>query len=396
MYSLYKYHEILEMEDKYKDEFAKINPCKDIAILPPVIRKHKGGHVLAFLVMPQPDGKDHHFAVYRPIGAILRKLKSRRVVKIVNCAEEEFIPLKNDFLLEYYNLETSPHFWPNRTPENEEIFRVSLERLLRIVQTMHFGAYRKKLYAEYLGQIYQMFSDEYITFFQAIAKNPIISLNEELLYQRELAKKEHEIRLRKQQERNKSETKLARNKFLKKMKEHFQFFIRKEILSTLKSKSGYAKLDFYKFVGKMYKDILQNEDKYLNCYDVTLTIKALENNLDDLKEKINISLIKTYAKACVKPEVADEGLNAIAREIIKFMDTMLLQEVTGKVTDKSKETINMTMIKIERMLGRLEMSSAKTDITEIYAAVKNDYFECVNEEEFSDVYVGCMLTDIVI
>ena len=112
----------MEMEDTYKDEFAKINPCKNIDILPPVFRKYKGQYVLAFLVIPQPEDRNHHLAVYRPIGAILRKLKSRKVVKIINCAEEEFAPMRNDFLLEYYNLETDEEYWPNRTPENEEIY----------------------------------------------------------------------------------------------------------------------------------------------------------------------------------------------------------------------------------------------------------------------------------
>ena len=396
MYSLYKYHEVMQMEDEYKEEFAKINPCKNIDILPPVFRKYKGKYVLAFLVIPQPEDNNHHLAVYRPIGAILRKLNSRRVVKIINCAQEEFAPNRNDFMLEYYNLETDEDFWPNRTPENEEIYRVALEKLLKIVQTMHFGVYRKKLYAEYLEHIYQMFSQEYLYFFECIAHNPIIDIDEDLEYQRELAKKEHEIRMRRLMEKNKDETAIAKKRFIEKIKEHLQFFIRKEILPTLKNKPGYAKIDFYRFVGKLYRDILVNTDKYLKCYDATLTSKAVESNLDDLKEKLKVSLIKTYAKACVKPETADESLNAISNEIIRFMDTMLLQEVTKNVTDKSKDSIKTSIIKIERMISRFQNPQLKADITEVYESLKNDYFNVISEEEMSDVYLGCMMTDIVI
>ena len=180
------------------------------------------------------------------------------------------------------------------------------------------------------------------------------------------------------------------------MKSHLQFFIRKEILPTLKNKTGYTKIDFYRFAGKLYKDILTNETAYVGCYDATLTAKAQEQNLDELKERLKVSLIKTYAKACVNPTNTDESINDISNEIIKFMDTMLLQEVTNSVTEKSKETIKMTIIKIERMLGRLTNSSSKQIITEIYEEVKNDYFNGLEEKEMSDAYLGCMLTDIVI
>ena len=396
MYSLYKYHEMMQMEEEYKDAFANINPCKNIDLLPPVLRKYKGSYVLAFLVIPQPEDNNHHLAVYRPIGAIFRKLKSRKVVKVINCMEEEFAPMKNDFLLEYYNLETDEDYWPNRTPENEEVVRVGLERLLKIVQTMHLGIYKKKLYNEYLNHIYSMFSDEYCYFFEAIAKNPIIPLNEELLYQRELARKEHEVRMRKLIERNKGITADSRKKFHKKMKEHLQFFIRKEILPTLKNKPAYAKIDFFHFVGRIYKDILTNDEKYLKCYDAALPSKAVETNLEEVKEKLKVSIIKTYAKACVKLENTDESINAISNEIINFMDTMLLQEVTNNVTDKSKETIKTTIIKIERMLGRLSASQTKTELTDIYEEIKNDYFNVAVEEDMSEVYLGCSLTDIVI
>ena len=99
MYTLYKYHEILNMEKELKDNFKDINPCSDIAILPPVIKHYKTGHVLAFLVIPDPEDNNHHMPVYRPIGAIFRKLKSKKIVRIVNCAKEEFAPQHNDYSL---------------------------------------------------------------------------------------------------------------------------------------------------------------------------------------------------------------------------------------------------------------------------------------------------------
>lgn len=396
MYSLYKYHEILSMEEEYEDVFRAINPCEKIDILPPVLKHYKGKLVLAFLVIPQPQNNNRHLAVYRPIGAILRKLKSRKIVKIVNCAEEEFAPKYNDFSLEFYDLESHPDYWPNRSPENEEKFRVALEKLLKLVQTSRFGVYRKKLYQDYLDMVYSMFSPEYLLFFDAIAKNQITPLDESLLYQRELAKKEHTIKMQKLKDKFADDTAYARQKFIGKMKTQLQFFIRKEILPTLKNKPGYTKLDFYKFTGKLYKDIITNDSAYIGCYDATLTVKAQEENLEELIEKSKVSLIKTYAKACVNPINTDDAINDVSNEIIKFMDTMLLQEVTNSVTQKSKDIIKITIIKIERMIGRLPNTQSKQIITEIYEEVKNDYFNGLNESEMSNTYLGCMLTDIVI
>ncbi len=396
MYSLYKYHEILEMEKEYQEHFAEINPCKAISVLPPVIRTYKGSHVLAFLVIPQPENHNHHLAVYRPIGAILRKIKSRKVVRIINCAEEEFIPSRNDFMIEYYDLESHPEYWPNRTPDNEETYRVALEKLLKVALTMKFGIYRKKLYYEYLNMIFTLFIDEYKVFFEAIAKNPITRINDEILYQRELAKKEHSLKLQKLKTKAAEDTALSYKAFIKNIKEHLSHFIRKEILPTLKNKPGYTKLDFFRFVGKMYRDLMTNDSKYLKCYDTTLTAKALDANQEDLKEKLKVSLIKTYAKACVKPLNTDENVNDVCNEIIKFMDTMLQQEVTQNVTDKSKEIIKMTMVKIERMINRMPVQHSKEEMLDVYEAIKNDYFNAMDELEMSDIYLGCMLTDIVI
>lgn len=396
MYSLYKYHEILTMEEALRDEFASINPCKDIAILPPIIRRYNGRQVLAFLVIPQPENNHHHLAVFRPIGAIFRKLKSKKIVKLVSCETEEFAPKYHDFSYEYYDLESNPNFWPNRTPDNEEQYRVSLEKLLKIVQTMHFGAYRKKLYQEYLDSIYSMFSEEYLYYYDALANNPITPLTDEILYQRELAKKEHEIKMQKMREKFLSDTSYAKQKFIQDMKEHMQFFIRKEILPTLKNKTGYTRIDFYNFAGKLYKDILTDDDKYISCYDATLTAKALENNLDEVKESLKVSLIKTYAKACVKPSSTDDAINEVCDEIVKFMTTMLHQEITKTVSQKSKDLVQTTMIKIDRMLGRIPNAPIKEEIERIYHAVQDDYFNGLDEKEMSNVYLGCMLTEIVI
>ncbi len=396
MYSLYKYHEVMTMERDLQEVFKDINLNEEIDILPPIIKTYKGKKVLAFLVVPEPKNSNHHMAVYRPIGAIFRKLKSKKIVKVINCAEEEFSPRYNDFLLEHYDLESHPEYWPNRSPENEEKYRVALEKLLKIVQTMKFGIYSKKLYNAYLDMIYEMFPTGYIHFFEELAHNPIVPLSDEIIYQRELAQKEHEVRMQKLREKSISDTSFARQKFLKKIKEHLQYFIRKEILPTLKNKPGYTKLDFYRFAGKLYKEVLLDEHKYISCYDASLTKKAMDANFDDTKERLNVLLIKTYAKACVNPGNTDEGINAISLELIKFMDTMLLQEVTNNVSTKSKETIKMTMIKIERMLGRLPETTAKNTVAELYEDIKNDYFNGLSEKEMSDIYLGCMLTDIVI
>ena len=131
MYSLFKYYDILELEQEYESEFDNINPSKKISVLPPVLKKYFGKTVLAYLVMSQPENQDHHYGVTRPIGAILRNIKTKRVIKVVNCAFSEFAPDRNDFVREYYDLEDHEDWWPHRNPTNEEAYRIALEKCLK-------------------------------------------------------------------------------------------------------------------------------------------------------------------------------------------------------------------------------------------------------------------------
>lgn len=394
MYDLFKYYDILELEEQFKDKFNNINPSKNIAVLPPVIKKYHGKYILAYLVMSQPESHDHHYGVTRPIGAILRNYRTKKIIRVVNCKNEEFAPEKNDFVREYYDLEDHEDWWPNRNTDNEELYRILLEKLYKTCKTIKlFKPYKKSYYDDYLNTAKKLFSEEYWYFFEALQNNPIKDLDEEIIYQRDLAKKEHEVRSQKRQEQQLVETSKARELFVEEIKESMQNFILKEICPTLKNKPNYAKIDFYKFIGNMLKSIYFEPNRYLNCYNSALTPKALTNNKDALKETLKVDMIKTYAKACVKPTNEDKDVNNLCEMYLKFLNTMLEQEQLGVVSEQTKATINKCMNYYNTQIEKIQNDTIKEEMQEIYNDLLKDYYETTDPKHLSNVYLGYSLSN---
>lgn len=392
MYNLFKYYDILQLEEEYKDEFKDINPYSGIAVLPPVLKRYRGGLVLAYLVASQPEGQDHHYGVLRPIGAILRKIKSKRVIRVVNCKREEFAPDKNDFVREYYDLEDHEDWWPNRSTNNEEVYRIALEKMYKTCKTVNiFGNFRHSYYEDYLDTIKKMVSEEYWYFFEALQNNPIRDIDEEIAYQRDLAKKEHAVRAAKRQEKELLETVKARELFVTEIRECMRAFIIKEISPTLKNKPNYAKIDFYRFIGSMMKDIYEDEVKYLNCYNSALNPKAVLANKDNLKEMLKVNMIKTYAKACVKPMNEDENVNNISKLFLRFISTMREQELTATVTNASTNTIERCLDEFKTQIVYIKNAAMKAELQAIYDGLVRDYYETTDSKLLSNVYMGFAL-----
>ena len=140
MFKIYKYFDIIEMEERYADKFADLNPSRKIAILPPIFRKVNKKWCLAYPVISQPKYKDGHAAITRPIGFIIKDRKTGEILQIESCANYDFAPEKTDFKVEYYDLEVHTDYWPNRTNENEEKYRTALEKLYKANRTINiFG-----------------------------------------------------------------------------------------------------------------------------------------------------------------------------------------------------------------------------------------------------------------
>ncbi|MDR0850586.1 MAG: hypothetical protein LBN07_03855 [Christensenellaceae bacterium] len=396
MYTMYKYSDILHMESTFAKHFAELSPSKKIIICPPVLKKHGIGYVLAYLVIPEPLEISNRSSIRRPIGAIYRNKKNKRIIKIISCKNHEFTYDHDSFEHEYYDLQNYPDFWPNRNRENEEQFKLALEQLYRVVSEMKpFGGYNKERYTLYKNRIKHLFPMGYLYFFTALEKNEFRPVTNELARVREQARQAHQNEEVHRNQVLTQETETQRILFIKAISENIQLFVRKEILPSLKKKTPYTRLDFYEYLGKTIKKLYINTQEYQNCYSPTLSIKQRQKNESILQETIKVNLIKTYAKACVKPLINDSNANNVATIFLKMLHIMALQEKTGKDNDKIREDMSLLMQDFKEELKYTETASAKNEFNSYFNMLYKDYYESEKPEEFSELYLGYTVANLL-
>lgn len=389
MYNLYKYYDVLELEQELGTKFSNLTDGRGITLCPPILRHNGMKYVLAYLVLAEPDTTDNHIPVKRPIGIILRNRKNKKIIAVYNLADYEYIGGHDSFDREYYNLETYPQYWPNKSTDNEETFRILLERLYKIVSKMgFFDRLDKDEYDKYITHLYAMFPKCYHCFFDALAHNPIIPVDNEIKSIREYAKDLDYRRENERQSKLQENNELARKAFLRDIKSDMNDFIKKDIYPALTSKGSYAKIDFFTYYGKMLRELEQSTDKYLNCYNVSLPTKALKANQHSTFEAQKVNLVKTFAKACVKPLVNDKSIEVIVDLIFEFFDAQIEEESRGEVTQASTQKIRNAMTKMQFELQKISNPTALVEMKEIVERIEKDYFEGVTDADMSNLYIG--------
>ena len=397
MYRLYKYSDILHLESAYAKHFANMSPSKKIVVCPPVLKKYHGRYILAYLVLPEPIEIANHSGVKRPIGAIYRYRKTGRIIKIISCKNQEFAMNHDSFEHEYYDIEDYPDFWPNRNRENEEHLKLALENLFRVVSAIKtFGGYNKDRYASYKAHIKSLFPMGYFYFFTALEQNEFIPVTQNLVALREQARQAHQTEAAQRKEVLTQEIENQRIIFIKEVCENIQMFVRKDILPSLKKKTPYTRLDFYEYLGKTVKKLYTNTSDYLNCYSPTLGIKQRQKNQNILQETIKVNLIKTYAKACTKPLINDSNANNISTIFLKMLHIMAIQEKTGKEEDpKLREDMAGLMQDFKEELKYTETAAAKNEFNSYFNMLYHDYYEASGPQEFSELYLGYTVANIL-
>lgn len=396
MYTMYKYGDILQMESSLAKHFTDMSVSKKIVICPPVLKKYGMGYVLAYLVMPEPLEIANRSGVRRPIGVIYRHKKNKRILKIISCKNQEFTTNHDSFEHAYYDLEDYPDFWPNRTRENEEQFRLALEQLFRVVSKMSpFNGYDKEQYASYKNRIKSLFPLGYFYFFTALEQNEFKPVTNEIARVREQARQSYQHEADHRQQVIKKETEEQRLKFLKEISASIQLFVRREIMPSLKKKTPYTKLDFYEYLGKTIKKLYVDTHEFENCYSPTLSVKQRQKYTEILLETIKVNLIKTYAKACAKPLINDENANNIATIFIKMLHIMALQEKVGKDNDKIREDMSELMQEFKEELKNTETVAAKNELNTYFNMLYKDYYEANKPEEFSELHLGYTVANII-
>ena len=387
MYNIYKYYNVLELEQSLKSQFPQAS--NGITILPPIIKKLGIKYILAYLVIKTPVEVDHHLGVTRPIGIIYRNRKNGKIIEIYNFENYEFIMGNDDYNREYYSLESHPDFLPNKTPENEEGYRLALELLYKISSKITlFKGIDNKLYEEYKTFLKELFPPNYICFYDALQHNDIFEVNDVILELRNVANQNHEKEQQIKQERANQINKIARQDFIEELKKEIYDFVESDILSSLDTKSHYAQIDFYVYLGKMLKNIVEDEKKYFNCYSITLTRAAIEQNKSVVFENQKVQLVKTYAKACAKTVAEDDNVNKVCKAMFDFLDGEIEEELNGKLTSEIKTKISTSLNKIDSSLNEVLDQNAYKYLKSIYAEIQNDYFNMPKETQLSDLYYG--------
>ena len=133
MFSKYKYSFILELEKKYASSF-KMCTTNKIEVLPPILKKIGLVYYLLFLVVEEPLLTQSYRPIKRPIGVIMLNKNGTEAEKMYDMQNYEFYPAKVDFEMEYFDINAYPTYWPNRTKENEERFKICLENLLVVAK----------------------------------------------------------------------------------------------------------------------------------------------------------------------------------------------------------------------------------------------------------------------
>ena len=388
MFRIYRYFDIIQMEEKYANNFAGLNPSRKIAILPPIFRASGKKLILAYPVVSQPKYKDGHAGITRPIGFILRDRKTGEIIQIECCDKFDVWPEKLDFEIEYYDLEMHDFYWPNRNHENEEKFRTALEKLYKANRTINiFGKINKEYYEEYIEEIKLFFTDRFWWFYEKLETGEIVSVDEKLINKREKAKLDHEERVKEINLKTAVEQAFNHEKLIKEVKEDLVDYIKKDVLPTLKNKGDATRILFYNELGKIFKS-LSNDLDCKNCYDTRLSSKARNENKEKLISKFKIDIIKKFSRACVTPL---NNLPAVCNSCVAmfvFLNTMMLEEIKQEVTDESKAMIEKCINTLNKYLSQISNNQIREELSDLAELICRDYFEVIDEKELSDLTVG--------
>lgn len=388
MFKLYRYYDIIEMEDRYADKFADLNPTRKIAILPPIFRKVNRKLFLAYPVISQPKYENGHAGITRPIGFIIRNRKTGEILQLESCANFDFAPNKPDFKIEYYDLEMHPNYWPNRTNENEERYRTALEKLYKTNRTINiFGKINQTYYQAYINDIKTFFTKRYWQFYEYLEVNNIVEVDEKLKAKRKKSEEEHEQKMQEINLKTAVEQAFEHEKLVKETKEKIIDFVKKEVLPTLKNKGDATRILFYNELGKIFKNLFTDLD-CKNCYDTRLTPAARKANAEKLLSQLKIDIIKKFSRACVTPLNTITAICNTCKTMIIFLNTMMIEEIKQEVTDKSKETIEKCINTLNKFLSQVSNNQIREEFSDIAELLCRDYYEVTDERDLSDLYVG--------
>lgn len=391
MLNVYKYRNIIELEQKHQKSF-KLCSTNKIALLPPILKKMGLIYYLAFPVIE--DNKSSIKKIKRPIGIILINKNIKGKEKIFDLSEYEFCKNHHCFNHIYYTTETSSPLWPNRSQENEENYRVLLDNLQNIAsKTSMFKKTNKDEYELFLNKLKDFVGEEYWDIYTQLQENKILPITEEIERKRKLATLEN----KKAEENNKQRLKVLKIQKQKDFKQRVikktTKFVREEIVPSLKGNGSYTKLLFFDLWGKTLRNFLKESvsERYENCFNPDLSQKALDNNINKVVEDINFEAMKNVSTACKNKVFSNISIDTLSKVLIVFLNALMIEEKHNKISQEFEDEIAESISIYNEDKDKIKNIDARKFLDKIFDNLCQDY-STSQEEKLSDIYFGYSYT----
>ena len=381
MSNIYKYNFVLELEKKYKNKF-KFSNNKNITIMPPILKKIGFLYYLAFPVIKDESKELKNVA--RPIGIIIVNKKNKE--KTFDMAEYEFCENLDSFKKSYYVVDNHSPFWPNKTKENEEHYKV----LLDLAQNLYYSSSllkkpKKVFYENYITKLKSFLPEDYWIFYEQLKSNKFSPVTEELKEKRKKAETEFLLEKKKLEEKTKEQKVKLKQKFKETLMNNVLDFIKKEVVTNLKGNGSYTKLLFYTELGKYARKI--DYSKFENCYNPLLSKSVLNKNINQATEDIKFDILKIISKACKNIVYNNIAIDTISKVLIVFLNAMLIEEMKNEAIQTFEDEITECITIYKEDSHRIKNIDAKKFLDKTFENLCKDYY-VVDKNELSDIFYG--------
>lgn len=391
MFSNYKYRFIEQLEKKYASSF-KMCATNKIAVLPPILKKIGLVYYLAFLVIEEPTNKQNYKAIKRPIGVIMVDKNGKRDEKVFDMEKYDFCPSKVDFEIEYYSTDSYPDYWPNRSQNNVEKYKMCLENLQAVAsKTNLFKKPNQKDYTNYLSKVKSFFPDSFWQFYESLQNNELIEITPEIEFDREKAKIDHVSKVLEVASKVRAKKQAKKLKFFNFVKQEVFSFVKTELSPSLLGKGSYTKLLFFYMLGKKIKEFKSKLECYENCYDPVLAESILQKNKEKCVDELKLESVKIFSRATNNTLYKTVSIDTLSKVLIIFLNSLMLEDMHKKVIKTFEDEIAECKEIFEEDIEKIQNKEAREFLTKIYQSLCNDYYQ-IEEDNFSNIFFGYLST----
>ncbi|MBR4003346.1 MAG: hypothetical protein IKI95_04745 [Clostridia bacterium] len=322
--------------------------------------------------------------VARPIGIIIVNKKNKE--KTFDMAEYEFCENLDSFKKSYYVVDNHSPFWPNKTKENEEHYKV----LLDLAQNLYYSSSllkkpKKVFYENYITKLKSFLPEDYWIFYEQLKSNKFSPVTEELKEKRKKAETEFLLEKKKLEEKTKEQKVKLKQKFKETLMNNVLDFIKKEVVTNLKGNGSYTKLLFYTELGKYARKI--DYSKFENCYNPLLSKSVLNKNINQATEDIKFDILKIISKACKNIVYNNIAIDTISKVLIVFLNAMLIEEMKNEAIQTFEDEITECITIYKEDSHRIKNIDAKKFLDKTFENLCKDYY-IVDKNELSDIFYG--------